>query len=282
MKNLRLHPFIAVLTVAALLLAGAGYLLTRPKLFIHHEHHPALAGMPKTTLSKNRQPADPINMAMVGQRSDVVHALLAAGWVPADPITWKSSLEIAASSILGFSYPRAPVSNLYLWNRCQDLAFEQPLPGGARRRHHVRLWRTPLKGGGPPVWIGSATFDTRVGLVRHSLKPTHRIAPDVDDEREKLADDLVRAGRVGQIYKVSGVGQTFSGQTANGDWYYTDGEMTVCILEKAGTQRAAPPTVLASPVHVRYKDRAWNLVRPALHILERIFRPNPAEAAANR
>jgi len=273
MRYLKNHAMAVAVVVIALFLAIAGIILSRPGFWKQYEHHPALSGMPKTAFSRNNLPADPINIVLVGDKPFVVHALLASGWVPADPITMKTSLEEAASALFGFNYIHAPVSNMYLWNRVQDLAFEQPLPGGARKRHHVRLWRVP--GGsnsGLGVWLGTATFDTRVGLVHHSLIFTHRIAPAVDSEREKLVDDLIRAGRVQQQYQVTGVGQTLNGRTANGDWYYTDGEMAVCILEQSRNRRTTPPERLESPVHVRLKDRIWRLARPFINAMERFMK----------
>ena len=40
--------------------------------------------------------------------------MLAAGWLPADPITLRSSLRIAAGTVLRRSYDTAPMSNLFV------------------------------------------------------------------------------------------------------------------------------------------------------------------------
>jgi len=76
----------------------------------------------------------------------------------------------------------------------QDLAFEKPIGGSADRRNHVRLWMVIDKGvEGKPVWLGSATLDQSVGLNDYTGEFTHHIAPDVDDERNRLIGDLVAA-----------------------------------------------------------------------------------------
>jgi len=53
--------------------------------------------------------------------------MTAAGWFPADPITFKSSVRIAVDSVFRKPDVNAPVSNLYLFDRKQALAFEQPV-----------------------------------------------------------------------------------------------------------------------------------------------------------
>src|SRR3954468_6107181 len=138
-----------------------------PALWRHYEHHPALASAPKTTLTSQGIPGDPLNVGMLGGEGDVVRSMLAADWSPADPITLRSSLRIAESVVFRRPDPNAPVSSLYLFGRRQDLAFEKPVGHDARRRHHVRFWKSPAAGrDGASLYVGSATFDVRVGFSR--------------------------------------------------------------------------------------------------------------------
>ncbi len=76
-----------------------------------------------------------------------------------------------------------PVSNLFLFGRKADLAFEKPLGDSPRERHHVRFWRTEKTHAGRPAWIGSAAFDIGVELSRTTGQVTHHISPDSDAER---------------------------------------------------------------------------------------------------
>jgi len=91
------------------------------------KRHPALDDVPRITITKRGLPGDPLNVAFVGSLEELHLAMLAAGWYPADPITLKSSLRIATGTIFHRSYVDAPVSNLVVWGRRQDLAFEQPV-----------------------------------------------------------------------------------------------------------------------------------------------------------
>ena len=112
----------------------------------------------------------------------------AAGWQPADPVTLRSRLEIAGSVLARRAYPTAPVSDLFYDGRRQDLAFEKPAGISPKERHHVRFWLALDQGdAGLPVWLGSATFDRSVGVSHYTGQVTHHIAPDIDAERDLLA-----------------------------------------------------------------------------------------------
>lgn len=176
-------------------------------------------------------PGDPINVGLVGSREQVVTALHAAKWDPADPITLKTSIEIGLSVVLDRPDLDAPVSPLLFEGRKQDLAFEKPVGNSADQRNHVRFWMTPKTGeDGRPLWLGSVTFDRGVGVSHDTGQITHHIGPDVDAERELLIKDLTQAGWITSTYSIEGVGATTTGRNGGGDPYYTDGKATVGIL----------------------------------------------------
>jgi hypothetical protein len=218
------------LGVLLLIYLGLAYLLL-PEWWRYHFRHPALATAPKITHTAVGLAGDPLNVALIGTREQVVRALLAAGWYPADPTTFRSSLHIAASVLAGRPYPDAPVSNLYLWGRRQDLAFERPAGRSPRQRHHIRFWRaeTPDEHG-VPLWLGAATFDRSVGLSHRTGEITHHIAADVDAERDQLFADLERSGQLRKEFRIRGLGPTNNGRNGNGDRYFTDGEIRVGVL----------------------------------------------------
>jgi hypothetical protein len=251
---------VAVLIVLWLL---AAYLIL-PALWRHYEHHPLLQNAPKTTLTKQGIPGDPLNVGLIGTEDELVHAMLAAGWVPADPVTFKSSLRIAQSVVMRKEYADAPVSSLFVFGRQQDLAFEKPVGDSAKRRHHVRFWRADELGQeGAPLWIGAATFDKSVGLSHLTGQITHHISPDIDAERDGLIADLTAAGALTKLYQVTGVGATIAGRNGGGDRYFTDGELTIGVLRKEGATGHAPDR-LENPVAVQIKEQLWSAVRPLL------------------
>ncbi|WP_052764039.1 LssY C-terminal domain-containing protein [Microvirga massiliensis] len=251
------------LIVAAALLGAYALLayVALPSVWTHYEHQRGLQGRPMVTHTEQGIPGDPLNVGLVGSKEDVVRAMHAAGWYPADPITLRSSLEIVDSVLLDRPYRDAPVSPLFYQGRREDLAYERPVGSSADQRHHVRFWRVLESGQeGRPVWLGSVTFDRGVGVSRYTGQVTHHIAPDIDAERDGLINDLVQAGMVATRYQVSGIGPTLNGRNGEDDPYFTDGEIWMAVLVVAGDKRTQPPAVLVSPPLVRAKNGVWNIV----------------------
>jgi len=235
-----------------------GYLVL-PLFWKHYEHHRIMQEAPKYTVTADGIPGDPLNVGLIGTREEVIHAFLLAGWFPADPITFHSGMKIAESVLLHRSYSDAPVSNLFLWNRKQDLAFEQLVGGSAKERHHVRFWESEELGSdGRPMWIGAATFDCKVGLSYRTGQITHHIAPDLDTERDKLMTDLQKAGQTVKIFQVTGIGPTINGRNGGGDRYYTDGEMTISIISPKNIVQTAQPEIMPNPSLVNAKNQTWS------------------------
>jgi len=192
--------------------------------------HPDLAEAPRITQTGNGIPGDPLNVALEGSESEVIHALTAAKWYPADPITLRTSVRIAVDSVFRKPDDEAPVSDLYLFGRKQDLAFEQPVGDSPRQRHHVRFWRWDKLDGGRTEWFGSVTFDERVGLSHTTGQITHHIGADVDAERDRLTEELQRAGQTREVYWEEGFHQQLSGKNGGGDPWHTDGRLAVAVL----------------------------------------------------
>lgn len=236
---------ILVAVVAALYLAGA-YLLA-PELWWRHEHYLGLARRPMVTTTASGIPGDPLNVGLIGDRQDLVAAMHAAGWRPADPVTLRSALAIGLSVALDRPYPDAPVSPLYFEGRMQDLAFEKPVGGSADRRHHVRFWRALDGPDSRPVYLGAASFDRGVGFSHLTGQITHHIAPDVDAERAFVMDSLADAGRLGVRYFIPGSGPTLTGRNGGGDRYVTDGDILVGVLVAASAPAAQGQIVQAAP-----------------------------------
>jgi LssY C-terminus len=246
-------------------LYGALAYLALPRFWAHYEHQPGLAERPMRTTTPQGIPGDPINVGLVGTRVEVLQALARAGWHPADAITLRSSLEIGLSVALDRPYPDAPVSTLLFEGRRQDLAFEKAAGTSADRRHHVRFWLTLGDGReGRPVWLGSASFDRGVGFSHYTGQITHHIAPDIDAERDLLIADLTAAKMLAATYQVSGIGPTLAGRNGGGDRFYTDGEVTVGVINGDALAVAAPPTELPSPPVTQAKHSAWAWIGPVL------------------
>jgi hypothetical protein len=196
------------------------------------EGHPALVRSPRHTTTRRGHQGDAVNIAFIGTEEELHRALSAAGWYAADPITLKTSLRIAADVVLKKPYDHAPVSDLFLWGRRQDAAFEQPVGDSPKQRHHVRFWRSAeVDQRGDPLWLGAATYDERVEISRTTGGITHRIAPDIDRERNKLVRDAARAGLLDGYYWVDEFHRVREGRNGGGDPYFTDGRLAVGVIE---------------------------------------------------
>jgi hypothetical protein len=208
-------------------LVGAYMLM--PTWWRYHGRRSAIDDVPTVTRTKDGAAGDPVNVALVGTRKEVMEALLAAGWDPADPITIRTSLRICKASLLRQSYRTAPVSDLFLYGRQQDLAFQLQEGGSPRQRHHVRFWRAPERTEDDrPIWVGAATYDRKVGASKRTGQITHHIDPDVDAERDRVIRDL--SVQLAHVYRVRGVGPTQKGRNGGFDRYFTDGDRVVGVL----------------------------------------------------
>ncbi len=175
--------------------------------------------------------SDPINIGLVGSKRQVTSAMKQAGWYGTDKRTISSIAKMAYSVIFSKPYPTAPFSYLYLFGRKQDLGFQLPIGNNPHARHHVRFWRAEptitteqrnhldfwerLATGKPKkskskLWIGAASRDIGVGLIRHNAQFTHSVHPDTDAERDLIVRSLRSAKlvestknvKVGESYKI--------------------------------------------------------------------------------
>ena len=233
MNKIIRRPLTAIATLGVLYAILAYIVL--PALWTHYERQPGLAKRPMLTVTRQGIPGDPINVGFAGDREDIIRAMHEAGWFAANDVTLRSSVEIIGSVLFDRPYQAAPVSALYYEGRREDLAYEKPDGVSPARRHHVRIWRVLDVGlEGRPIWLGASTLDRSVGLSRYTGQITHRIAPDIDHERNFLIGDLTNAGMVETQYELTGVGPTLLGRNGEGDSYLTDGEIWIVQLTVKG------------------------------------------------
>jgi LssY C-terminus len=260
-RRLSLRVFAAALLLCLTAYVALAYGFA-PLFWRHFEHQRSIADLPMTTFTALGIAGDPLNVGLEGSQEDVVCSMNAAGWSPADPVTFKSSLRIIGSVLFSRPYPRAPVSDLFYQGRREDLAFEKPSGKSADTRHHVRFWKVTEAGdNGEPVWLGAATYDRGVGFSRYTGQVTHHIAPDIDAERDLVSSDLASADKVEDTYETSGVGPTLSGRNGGDDPYYTDGEILFSRLAPGCQAHFEQPSVLPNPPAVAAKNRLWRWLK---------------------
>lgn len=196
---------------------------------------PALA--PRSTDRRGTAPADPINLLFVGAAADVDTAFGRAGWMAAQRSTFGSLARETGDILLQQRDSAGPMSHEYYQGRVEDLRFERASPS-ARARHHVRLWRADAS---DTLWAAAATEDVGmlVSAKRHTV--THRVAPDIDRERDLLVGDLLAGGCVVLAGYGTLPGALTSGVTVGGQPYVTDARVAVLrVVACAGPAPGAP------------------------------------------
>jgi LssY-like putative type I secretion system component LssY len=186
--------------------------------------------IPPTNYARDGKPSDPLNIHIISTADQLAAAFVTAGWYRADELTLLTSIRIVLDALFARPYSTAPVSDLFLFGRRQDFAFEKP-GRSVRERDHARFWQAAEPHtDGRPLWIGGATRDSRVELAKTNHLPTHGIAPDVDSERKQVVGDLIRAGWVISESLIPVLPGPTRTTNAAGDLYFTDGQAAVLTL----------------------------------------------------
>ena len=194
---------------------------------------------PKITQTQSGADGDPVNMVFVGSKDQILQSFQQAGWLLPDPITLQTSEKIAVASLAHRSYPTAPVSNLYVFGRVQDLAFEKPT-NDVQNRGHIRLWKTGTLISGQLVWVGQASYDSGIELSGTNHLPTHHIAPTVDLERNAVGSDLEKTGLVTEESDGAFTPPILYARNGGGDYYESDGDVLVINYTHAPIQLTKP------------------------------------------
>jgi len=196
-----------------------------------------LADAPKRAESKDNRPGDPINLVFVGTAPEIQQAFRQAGWDEPKKKNQQSIFKTTIAVINDEGYNAAPVSDLFVFGRKEDLAFEKTL-NTFNKRHHLRLWKTQVTApDGRPIWLAAATHD--VGIDVHPGVVSHATDPDLDDERAQVQWDLFAGGTVQAGELIAPPNPLSTGQTATGGAWHTDGKLFLIDL-KAGSNSNLP------------------------------------------
>src|SRR5262245_29322562 len=200
------------------------------------EFRAALEALPCCATNKDgSKKGDPLNLVVIGGLEDAFPALVRRGWRPTEQ-TWSGSvMRMVSSALHGERYPYAPVSDLYLFGRAQDLAL-QKARDNIHQRNHLRLWLSPMRYQGKQVWVGQISRDIGSRLTIHSpTLTTHKIDPDVDEARAALAEDMAYSQSLVKLGLVEGVGaapRDAPRENLTTDPYYTDGHRAVLLFDR--------------------------------------------------
>lgn len=168
--------------------------------------------------------SDPVQIGLFGTYEQVVNAMSQIGWHQADGRTPKTLVKFGLSLLLKQAYLTAPFSKLYLMGRSQDMGFQLPVDSNPGHRHHVRFWAVKPevaehfkediafweqhhpdknKGDDKILWLGAASLDVGLGLIRHNAQITHMIHPDTNAERELIVSSLKKVKLCKNIKRIT-------------------------------------------------------------------------------
>jgi len=173
---------------------------------------------------KGEVKGDPLNLVFIGEIKDLYYTFMRAGWDETETIYGSSLMKTFSSAITGADYRYSPVSALYVFGRSQDAAMQRAR-GSIHERNHLRIWLSPLRYQGSPVWIGQISRDIGVHFTKKTIT-THKIDPDVDETREFLLEELAFSQALKSFGYIGGVGSAPYEQprgNLTGDPYFTDG-----------------------------------------------------------
>jgi hypothetical protein len=198
----------------------------------------------RTQSAKGNRDADVTNILIVGSRLQVESAFAEAGWTQARSMCLRARFHGLLALLLRSGYERAAVSGHKLAGRPPDLVFEK-LHNSLAKRHHVRFWQGDQATTGEAVWVGAGTHD--VGIVFKDRGFTHAINPEIDEEREKIVNDLEFTGQVATVSLLERPDAPRLDGDAPGDPIETDGRVAVIVLRPAAVVSATPePAVVVS------------------------------------
>jgi hypothetical protein len=160
---------------------------------------------------KNRLSSEPLNIVIIGEFDDWMTAFTRRG------------------------YRYQALTPRYVFGRVQDLSgFKSSRGYIAAQAHSIRLWRTPIRFKGKPVWIGQT--GVRLGgrfADKTSAEITTPLDPHVDEARYNIAQDLAYSQSLIKIGFVKGSGQINSSdveEVAEEGHYRTDGLRVVLVF----------------------------------------------------
>lgn len=210
-----------------------------------------LEAAPATTETPDGEPGDPVNIVFVGPIDAVRAALISAGWSATAPIEAASVRRMVGAFVFGGGYRYAPISELRLFGRGQDMALQKSRPTIVER-NHLRLWLAPVTHRGQPVLIGQISRDVGIKLSGRLWPPTtHVIGPDVDDARFYLLQDLWRDAHLARIAFADGApvaNPASPARNGDGDPYFSDGRRAVFFVRRDKRRGVSPEYLPWTPL----------------------------------
>lgn len=194
------------------------------------------AKVPRRINDRDGNPGDMVNFLILGSEEAMLRSFELAGWVKVDRTPRDAVVHGLLSSLSKESYVQMPMSELYLFGRVQDYGFAHAEPlRVVTTRHHLRLWKAAFNLNGRTVWAGSATHDIGIERDKRNNGITHKIDPNIDEERDYVGKTLGDTGHFAQRSYFLPPNPLLQAKTATGGSFHSNGR--VLILQSAEASR---------------------------------------------
>lgn len=146
--------------------------------------------------------AQAVNLVYVGESPRTLMQEL--GWLENQTFS-RNDIELSDYvSLLKQKLP--PVSDLFWNGKPQAMAFQEP--GSLLKRSHIRWWQAGHEASSnQSVWVGAISYDDGLKLAHYSgiVTVLHRIDPNVDNERDRLANqiEMSHLALVGELHSLA-------------------------------------------------------------------------------
>lgn len=195
-----------------------------------------VATLPFRTSTPGGTPSDLTNVLLVGESEAITRAFHAAGWFTASELNATTAYRTFRSMAENKGYAEAPMSLLQLDGRSLAETWQKGL-NTFSARHHLRLFPSAARYEDQPVWPISSTQDIGIGFSRKARNIIHIIDPTIDNERNKIVNDLAFTGCVDAVEMVPRPFVPKDAHNATHDPLLTDGDMAVVQLNACATPR---------------------------------------------
>lgn len=185
----------------------------------------------RTETQKTHAVSDITNLVFIGSREAVERAFTAAGWVTTDALSGRSIFYTLRSVAENQGYQAAPMSTLLLDGQAPEFTWSKTLNTFAKR-HHARVFPTLERWQGERVWTSSSTQDIGIAVSRKQKTFIHVIDEVIDNERDKIVNDLLFTGCVSGVELLERPWIPMDAKNSTGDNLKTDGAAAIVRLNE--------------------------------------------------
>lgn len=190
--------------------------------------------IPRRIGDKEGNPGDMVNFLILGNEDQMKKVFTTAGWVKVDANVQASILGGVLASMSKEAYLTMPMSQLYLFGRPQDYGWAHAEPVMVvASRHHLRVWKAPFTVNGVMVWVGAATHDIGFEKDQRNGSVTHKIDPDIDQEKDYVEKTLSSTGVVSEVTHFTPPNALKEAKTATGGSFHSNGAVLILKLAPA-------------------------------------------------